>query len=92
MCFGEDVGALREALRPVCQVPNPDVMEVRKLADDISAPALGERATHTGVAGALDQSEIDSVIDPPCLENLLDHMVCHLLRRKLTDLELRYNE
>ncbi len=77
---------MREALRPASQAPDPDVVVVGKLADDIAAPTLGERATHAGIADAFDQAKVDPVVDPPRIENLLNRMECRLLRCNLTDL------
>lgn len=44
-----------------------------ELSDDITPPAFGEGAPHASRADPLDETEIDAVVDSPCLEQFLEH-------------------
>ena len=52
-------------------------MKVCELTDDIATSALGECASHAGVTDPVDKAEVDTVVDPPGFEKLVNHV--HLL-------------
>ena len=37
-------------------------------------PPLGKGTSHVSVADALDEAEVDTVVDPPRLEEFLNHV------------------
>ncbi len=70
----EQMGSFGKGLRAALQVPNPVVVQMGKLADDIASATRREGTTHARVADACDEAEIDSVVDLPRLDDLVSHV------------------
>ncbi len=70
----EQMSSFGKGLRAALQVPNPVVVQMGKLANDVASATRREGTTHARVADACDEAEIDSVVDLPRLDDLVSHV------------------